>query len=70
MPQTQERKMGGLGSINTNFTPPTLPNGASTQQTLQFEEQMFQYATEVSAATTAINTMGNALKDAASKVPQ
>ena len=61
---------GGLGNINTNFTPPTLPSNATTQQTLQFEEQMFQYATEVSAATTAINTEGNTLKDAASKVPQ
>lgn len=62
--------MSGLDSINTNFNAPTLPDNASTQQTLDFEKQMFQYATEVSAATTAINTEGNALKDAASKVPQ
>jgi hypothetical protein len=62
---------GGVwGSIPTNFTPPTLPSNATTQQTLQFEEQMFQYATSVSASTTAINSVGNALKDASAKVAQ
>jgi hypothetical protein len=63
--------MGGdLGSINTNFTPPTLPSNPTTSQSLQFEEQMMQYSIAVSAASTAINTEGNALKDAVSKVPQ
>jgi hypothetical protein len=61
---------GGWSSIPTNFTPPTLPSNPTTQQTLQFEEAMFQFAASVSASTTAINSMGNALKDASSKVAQ
>lgn len=62
---------GGIwDSIPTNFTPPTLPDNPTTQQTLQFEEKMFQYAASVAASTTEINTIGNAFKDAYSKVPQ
>ncbi|MBJ7533129.1 hypothetical protein JDN40_03245 [Rhodomicrobium vannielii ATCC 17100] len=60
---------GGMDSINTNFTQPTL-QGDTTQDALEFQKAMFEYATKVSAATTAINTLGNAMKEAASKVPQ
>jgi hypothetical protein len=63
--------MSGFGGITVpNLTPPQAPTSGNTTDELNFEQQMFQYATEVSAITTAINTVGNALKDAASKVPQ
>ena len=64
---------GNFGGISypDGLNPPATPgSGASHIGHLNFEQQMFQYATEVSAITTAINTVGNALKDAASKVPQ
>jgi hypothetical protein len=59
-----------LGSINTNFTAPNLPDNPTTQQTLEFSKQMMVFATAVSAAETAINTEGNVEKRAASDRPQ
>ena len=65
--------MAGFGGITIpNLTPPSpcARFGTSTSDISNFEQQMFQFATEVSAITTAINSMGNVLKDAASKVAQ
>jgi hypothetical protein len=60
---------GGLDSINTSFTPPTLAGNTITDA-LNYEKAIMEFSTQVNAATTAINTLGNAEKDAVSKVPQ
>ncbi len=62
--------ISSLGGINTNFEAPTLPNNPTTQQVLEFEKQIMLFSTLVSAATTAINTIGNAEKGAAGRMAQ
>jgi hypothetical protein len=60
---------GGLDSIQTSFTPPTLAGNTITDA-LNYEKAIMEFSTEVNASTTALNTLGNAMKDAVSKLAQ
>jgi hypothetical protein len=49
---------------------PTLPSGASTEQSLRYMQEVMTFSTFVNALETAINTEGNVNKRAASSMAQ
>lgn len=62
--------MSELSNINTNFTAPTLAEGASTQDSLNFSIAMFEYSIQVGAAVNGIATIGKTQQKAVESKPQ